>query len=234
MELEPAGLGVVQLVEYDGKVKVKLIEWFVYVSMYHVFNLLGGKKRRRLSYVSFPIGYNTRLQEYDAYVAPCKNYLNLTKEGSQLLFFVFQKRPVTQLKMCEPNSFHVEDKGDELLSTVKVKVVGQRNTVTRVHHRDFMFNVAVERNIRNRRIFLSRGEGRRIKDPFFTFVAEVQRTAFMTSGENDDKRYTLAPGSVFVRLEKISRASKEKKKIMHHRLASNLTHRKCLICTTRI
>ena len=53
MELEPAGLGVVQLVEYDGKVKVKLIECFVYVSTYHVFNSLGGKKRRRLSYVVF-------------------------------------------------------------------------------------------------------------------------------------------------------------------------------------
>ena len=53
--------------------------------MYHVFNSLGGKN-------SFPIGYNTRLREYDAYVAPCKNYLNLTKEGSQLLFFVFFKK----------------------------------------------------------------------------------------------------------------------------------------------
>ena len=114
--------------------------------------------------------------------------------------------------MCEPNSFHVEDKGDEMLSTVKVKAVGQRNTVTRVDHRDFMFNVAVERNIRNRRIFLSRGEGRRIKGPFFTFVAEVQRTACMASGENNDKgpEHILAPGCVFVRLKKRSRASKKK------------------------
>ena len=106
----------------------------------------------------------------------------------------------------------MEDKGDELLSTVKVKVVGQRNTVTRVDRRDFMFNVAVERNIRNRRIFLSRGEGRRIKGPFFTFVAEVQRTAFMASGDNDDKgsEHIFAPRSVFVRLEKRSRASKKK------------------------
>ena len=115
--------------------------------------------------------------------------------------------------MYEPKSFHVEDKGDELISTVKVKVIGQRNTVTRVDHRDFMFNVAVERNIRNRRIFLSRGEGRRIKGPFFTFVAEVQRTACMASGENDDKgsEHILAAGSVFVRLEKRSRSSKKKK-----------------------
>ena len=121
--------------------------------------------------------------------------------------------------MYEPKSFHVDDKGDELLSTVKVKVIGQRNTVTRVDHRDFMFNVAVERKICNRRFFLSRGEGRRIKSPFFTFVAEVQRTAFMASGENDDKgsEHILAPGSVFVRLEKRSRASK-KKGIIHHRL----------------
>ena len=154
-----------------------------------------------------------------------------------MLFFVFKKRPVIQLKMSEPKSFHVEDKGDELLSTIKVKVIRQRITVTRVNHRDFMINVAVERNVRNRRIFLSRGEGRRIKGPFFTFVAEIQRTAFMASGENDDKgsEHILAPRSVFVRLKKRSRASKIKiKKIMHHRLASNLTHRKCLICITRV
>jgi len=117
--------------------------------------------------------------------------------------------------MCEPNSFHM---GDKVLSTVKVKVVGQRNTVTGVDHRDFVFNVAVERNIRNRRIFLSRGEGRRIKGPFFTFMAEVQRAAFMASGENDDEgsEHILAPGSVFVCLKKRSRASKKKKKSMHH------------------
>jgi hypothetical protein len=46
-------------------------------------------------------------------------------------------------------------------------------------------------------------------------VSEVQRTAFMASGENDDEgsEHILAPGSVFVRLKKRSRASKEEKRV---------------------
>lgn len=106
-----------------------------------------------------------------------------------------------------------------MLRIVKVKVVGQRNTVTGVDHRDFMFNVAVECNICNRRIILTRGVGRRIKDPFFTFVAEMQRTAFMASGENDDEgsEHILAPGSVFVRLKK--RSGTSKKIIMHQEIS---------------